>query len=214
MNPLIVFEAINAAGKTTQLNLLIKKFKKVGYNIHSIHFHQRDKATGQLIDNKFLHNSSQNFSRREQALLYIQDFFSQLENIHKTLNQKGKHIVLLDRFYTSTMAYQTIGLSGTKRQEMLTWISWLCEKEKPKLPKPDTVILLDTPVDISVSHLKENKKKDHFEKRERLIATRRSYLKLAKERKWTVINSINNQGRQRSISDIHQEIWQKVQKTL
>jgi len=214
MNPFIVFEAINAAGKTTQFNLLLEKLKQAGYNTYSIHFHQRERATGQLIENKFLHSQTKKFTRREQALIFIQDFFSRSEDIYKTLNQKGKSIVVLDRFYSSTMAYQTIGLSGSQRQHMLNWMSWLCEKGEPKLPKPNLVILLDTPVDISVSHLKTNQKKDYFENRKRLIAIRRSYLALAKERRWTIINSVDEQGKQRTIPDIHQEIWSKIQKVL
>jgi dTMP kinase len=216
MNPLlIVIEAINAAGKTTQFNLLLRKLKQAGYQTHSIHFHQRDRATGQLIENKFLHNKKQSFflSRREQALLYIQDFFSRAEDIKKYLDQKGKHVVVLDRFYTSTMAYQTIGLSREKRKKMISWISNLCLKGDPILPKPNRVILLDTPISISLQHLKKSKK-DFFENKQKLTAIRTSYLKLAKEQKWTVINCADKQGKQRTTKDIHQEIWQHVQKQL
>ncbi len=160
-NPFIAIEAINAAGKTTQFNLLGKTLKRNGYKVYQYHFHQRDQATGQLIEYKFLHNKSKQarFTRREQALLYIQDFFTRADEINNYLTKKsGRHIVLTDRFYTSTLAYQTIGLTGNKRQSMIKWIKWLCEQEQPKLPKPDLVILLDTPVEISSQHLAGTKK--------------------------------------------------------
>lgn len=212
-NPLIVLEAINAAGKTTQFNLLLKRLKKTGYKPYSLHFHQRDKATGQVIENKFLHDKTSNFSRREQALLYIQDFFAAVEDIYVMLKKKGKHIVVLDRFYTSTMAYQTIGLSGERRKKTLNWIRDLCLKGEPALPKPSLVIFLDTPVLISLQHL-DKTKKDYFENKQRLIDLRKSYLKLASEQEWVVIDGVDEGGEQRSIKDIHEEIWQYVQKKI
>lgn len=215
-NPFIVIEAINAAGKTTQFNLLSKVLKRSGCKVFEYHFHQRDQATGQLIEHKFLHNKSKQarFTRREQALLYIQDFFTKAEEINNYLTQKaGRHIVLTDRFYTSTLAYQTIGLTGRKRQSMIKWIKWLCEQGQPKLPKPDLVILLDTPVEISVQHL-SGTKKDFFESKQRLINIRRSYLRIAKEDKWIIVNCANEQGKQRTIKDIHQEVWQYASKVI
>lgn len=212
-NPLIVLEAINAAGKTTQFNLLLKKLEKTGYKPYSLHFHQRNKPTGQVIENKFLHDKTSSFSRREQALLYIQDFFSAVEGIYKALNQKGKNVVVLDRFYTSTMAYQTIGLTGEKRKKTLNWIRDLCLKGEPALPKPNLVIFLDTPVSISLGHLVETNK-DYFENKQKLINLRRSYLKLAQEQKWIVINGVDEHGEQRTIQDIHEKIWWHVNQLL
>jgi len=89
---------------------------------------------------------------------------------------------------------------------MLDWIKFLTEQEAYHLPKPDLVIFLDTPVNISLNHLK-NKTKDFFENKQKLTAIRNSYLRIAQEEKWLVINSVNNRGEQRSIEDIHDEIW-------
>lgn len=214
--PFIVIEAINAAGKTTQFNLLNQALKKAGCKVYQYHFHQRDQATGQLIEHKFLHSeaSQARFTRREQALLYIQDFYTRSAEINDLRTKDtGRNVILSDRFYTSTLAYQTIGLTGRRRQVMIQWIKWLCEQGSPKLPKPDLVILLDTTVDIAVQHLTKTKK-DYFEHRQRLTNLRRSYLRLAKEDKWVVVNSVNDKGQQRSISDIHAEIWRHVHSLL
>lgn len=215
MGKLIAFEAINAAGKTTQFNLLLKRLKKEGYKIDSIHFHQRDKATGRIIENKFLLDKKNDFSKREQALLYIQDFFSRQEDLEKFLAEGEKNVLVLDRYYSSTMAYQSMGLSGQARRKTVDWIAGLCEKGKPVLPKPELTILLDVPVDISMSHLRKSKeKKDYFENRKKLMAIRRSYLRLAKERKWAVVNSAEANGLQRSPEAIHEDVWRMVKKVL
>lgn len=88
--PFIVIEALNAGGKTTQFNLLSGALKKAGFKVRQYHFHQRDQATGQLIEKKFLHNNSPQarFTRREQALLYIQDFFTRAQDISDFLAKK------------------------------------------------------------------------------------------------------------------------------
>lgn len=215
MNPFIVLEALDAGGSQTQTDLLVRRLKKEGYKPHQYHFPQEDRATGRIIYDKFLlYKNKFPFSGREQALLYIQDFYSKNEEITNIISPRpGKHIVVSDRFATSTMAYQTIGLKPKERKQMLDWITWLCYKGKPALPKPDIILFLDTPVEISLKRL-QGKKKDFFETKEKLTAIRDSYLKLAKEQKWKIFNSVDTKGNQRTREELHEEIWGVVKKHI
>lgn len=215
MNPFIILEALDAGGSQTQTDLLGKRFKKEGYKPHQYHFPQEDRATGRIIYDKFLlYKNKFPFSKREQALLYIQDFFSKQEEFMGWIDSKKKgHIVLSDRYATSTMAYQTIGLSLKERKQMLDWITWLCYKATPALPKPNLVLFLDTPVEISLKRL-QGKKKDFFETKEKLTSIRNSYLKLAKEQKWKIFQSVDKEGNQRTREELHEEIWAVVKKHL
>jgi len=208
--PFIVIESINGAGGSTQANQLVARLKREGYKPLSLHFHQREKGTGQLIQKKFLDTHNQPaFSRREQALLYIQDFFSAKETIEKALAASPKSAVVSDRFYGSTMAYQTLGLPGKERRQVLDWIIWLTQKGAIRLPKPNLVILLDTPPTVSANRLK-GQKKDFFENLKKLKAVRDNYLKVAREQKWVVVRSSDKEANQRPIQEIHEEIWQHV----
>lgn len=213
LRPFIVIEALDAGGSQTQTNELVKHVKREGYTPLQLHFPQEDRPTGEFIYGKFLntHNAPK-LSRREQALIYIQDFFSRVDDIEAAREGSKKSIVVSDRFYTSTMAYQTMNLSGKARGEMLDWIKFLCFGSTPKLPKPDLVILLDTPPQVSLHHLR-NQPKNYHENLPKLKAIRRSYLTLAREQKWVVINSMAA-GKQRPIKDIHKEVWQHVQPLL
>ncbi len=214
-SPFIVLEALDAGGSQTQTDLLVQRLKKEGYKPHQYHFPQEDKATGRIIYDKFLlYKNKFPFSRREQALLYIQDFFSKLEQLQAVLaetprsskSEVGYKILVSDRFATSTMAYQTIGLKPKERKQMIDWITWLCYKGTPALPKPDVVLFLDTPVEVSLQRLAK-KKKDFFETKEKLTAIRSSYLKLSKEQKWKIFQSVDKEGNQRTREDLHEEIW-------
>lgn len=220
LRPFIVIEALDAGGSQTQTNELVKHLKREGLKPLQLHFPQEDRPTGEFIYGKFLntHNAPK-LSRREQALIYIQDFFSRVDDIQaaREASPKGgtadkKFLVISDRFYTSTMAYQTMGLSGEPRRAMLKWIEFLCFGPIPKLPKPDLVILLDTPPKVSLHHLR-NQPKNYHENLPKLKAIRKSYLTLAREQKWVVINSMKS-GSQRPIKDIHQEVWGHVKPLL
>lgn len=214
MGKLIVIEALDAGGSQTQTDALVRKLKREKFKTLQLHFPQEDRATGQFIYHKFLLSKNKlKFSRREQALLYIQDFLSRAEDLAAIKSQSAKHIAVSDRYASSTMAYQTIGLSGARRRQLINQISWLCFQGTPSLPKPDLTIFLDTPVEISLKHL-SRKKKDFFETKAKLTAIRNSYLKLAQEQKWAIINSVNDRGEQRTIQDIHSEVWEIVQSVL
>lgn len=212
----IVIESIDAAGGSTQTQLLAKRVVSKKHTPYTLHYPRADAPTGQLIYDKFLLLKNKfPFSRREQALLYIQDFFADADNLRQLLEKKGKHVVISDRYCTSTMAYQTVGLTGAARKKMLDWLVWLCWKGKPSLPKPDKVILLDLPVAIGMKRLntREDKhKKDFFENKKKQEAIRKSYLALASQQKWTVINCASEDGKsQRTREDIHEDVWQAVQ---
>lgn len=210
MSKFIVIEALDAGGSQTQTNRLAQRLIEGRYQVMQLHFPEEDRPTGRFVYEKFLlaHNQPQ-FTRREQALIYIQDFYSQSDAIQDHLSKSPQAIVVSDRFYTSTLAYQTICLTGRRRAAMLAWIKYLTEEGTYHLPRPDLVVFLDTPVDISLHHLK-SKTKDFFENRQKLTALRNSYLRQANEEKWLIINSVNDQGVQRSIEDIHDEIWSRI----
>lgn len=213
--PFIVIEALDAGGSQTQTDLLAKRLKKEKYNVLKLHFPQEDRDTGRLVYGKFLHQKNKTpFSKREQALLYIQDFYSRNEDIAAVLKQKrGRHAVLSDRYCTSTLAYQTIGLTGKARQSMLDWLLWLCWEGQPALHRPDAVVFLDTPVEVSLKRL-NGKKEDYFENKQKLTAIRNSYLKLAQEHKWHVINSMDDSGNERTRPNLHREIWDLLEKKV
>jgi dTMP kinase len=210
-NPFIVIEALDAGGSQTQTDWLVKRLTEAGQRPLALHFPQEDRATGRLIYDKFLLNQNkQPFSRREQALLYIQDFFSRAEDIKAVMERQSDYsIVISDRFYTSTLAYQTMGLSGAERTRMLKWLTWLCFEGAPQLPQPDIVVFLDTPVEVSLKRLSQ-KKKDFFETKDKLTAIRASYLNIARKFGWKVVLSVDSSGQERTREDMHEEIWQIV----
>lgn len=206
MSPFIVIESLDAAGGTTQTSRLVNRLKKEQYRPHQYHFPQEDKATGRIIYEKYLHDKGKHpLTGREQSLLYIQDFYSRLEEMEHAL--KEKHAVIVsDRYCTSTLVYQTIDLTGKKRADMLEWIQWLCWEGTPALLKPSIVFLLDIPTDRALERL-QGKKRDLHERKDMMEKVRKNYTAMAHEMEWTIIDAVDKKGNERSRKEIHEEIW-------
>ena len=213
----IVIESIDAAGGSTQADLLVARLQQAGYQPHKFHYPQHNEPTGQVVYGKFLHaKNTAKFTRREQALLYIQDFFAGSSQLRNAIESAPNAVAVSDRYCTSTMAYQTIGMTGARRQTLLAWMKWMCWQGTPKLPKPDLVLLLDLPTEISVKNL-TGRRQDYFENKQKQEAIRRSYLKLANTQRWKVVNCALGQGKsavQRSREDIHSDVWQAVEAVI
>ena len=211
--PFIVIDSIDAAGSSTQVDRLVRKLKSKKYKPLQLHFPQENRPTGKFVYEKYLlAKNKANFSKREQSLIYIQDFYSRKEDIEAHLKLPNS-VVVTDRFYSSTLAYQSSALSGEQRKRMLSWIMWICAEGKFHLPRPDLVFVLDSPIELSLARLK-NQKKDYHETKNKLSSFRKNYLRLAQEQKWIVINNLDSRGEQRSINNIHEEIWQYVKPLL
>jgi len=205
--PFIVIEGIDAAGSSTQTALLVDRLQRAGKTPLQLHFPQEDTKTGQLIYDKFLRTGKMGqLSRREQALLYIADFYSRADDIAAVLGGDSPYdMVVADRWATSTLAYQTMNLTGAKRTAMLDWLTWIMREGKPRLSWPDVVIFLDTPLAVAQKRL--GKKKDFFEaslNKQRSIRT--SYCRLADQYKWITVSSVDDEG-DRTRQDISDEVW-------
>lgn len=214
-NPFIVIESNDAGGSSTQTKLLVRKLKSVGLTPLSLHFPQASRASGQIIYEKYLRDFGRHpFSKREQVLLYIMDMFSRAEDIQGVINgQSTADVVVTDRYFTSTLAYQSAGLTGAQRKRILLWINWLCCENKPQLPRPSHIIFLDTPLSLSLKRL-TGRVRDMHETKEKLKVFRASYLRLAKEQGWTQVSSVGQNGVERTRQDIHKEIWEKIRSGL
>ena len=104
--PVVVFEGIEASGKSTSLKKVSKYLKNINRKFISIRepggsFYSE--TIRKLILNK---NSNLNFKTDLMLLMAARS-----ENIDKILKKNnGKKIILIDRFIDSTIAYQHFGL--------------------------------------------------------------------------------------------------------
>jgi len=154
---LIVFEGIDGAGKSTQARLLLRKVRAIGYKAVSFREPTRGKW-GRAI--KRMAKTAGSLTPEEELDLFIKD---RKENVRNNIKPalSGKKLVILDRYYYSTIAYQ--GAKGIDP----AYIKRLNERFAVK---PDLVFILDIEAGRGLGRIRNRKRKDLLFERERYLA--------------------------------------------
>ena len=198
---LIVFEGIDGAGCETQVKLLFDYLKRQGKSVERLYYPDYEGPIGKLI-HQYLHKQYE-FSVDIQFLLYFTDFIKDKEKINQWIGE-GK-IVICDRYFSSTLAYQ--GLRGFSIKKALELA------RRFKLPKPDLIIYLKVSPEVSMSRkYKEKKDLDRNEADKKFLKKIwDSYEKLIKGKifsKWVVIDG------EKSIEEVFSQIKKIVNEKL
>tara|TARA_Y100000590_G_scaffold328609_1_gene373181 strand:- start:18055 stop:18666 length:612 start_codon:yes stop_codon:yes gene_type:complete len=103
--PIIVFEGIEGSGKSHHIKNVSAYLKKKKIPFINIREPGGNKNS-EKIRNLILHNKSK-FNKTTDLLLYLS---ARSENIDLIKKNKGKKVILIDRFIDSTIAYQHYGM--------------------------------------------------------------------------------------------------------
>ena len=104
--PIIVFEGIEGSGKSLHINNLSKYLKKK--KLKFIKIREPGGTLNSEKIRKLILNNKSTFNNLTDLFLY---FASRSENINTIIKKnKGKKIILIDRFVDSTLAYQHYGM--------------------------------------------------------------------------------------------------------
>ena len=126
--PVIIFEGIEASGKSTNINNFSKYLKQNNYKFIKIREHGGSKFSEKL--RKLMLNKNSNLNAKTDLLLVMA---SRSENIDKILNKHyQKKIILIDRFTDSTIAYQHYGM-GINLKTIKSLNTFVVGKFKPNL---------------------------------------------------------------------------------
>jgi len=167
---LIVLEGIDGAGKSTQAEILMNRLHERGYDV--AYFREPSEGKwGQEIKKKAADPDS--LSPEEELDLFLKD---RKENVEKNLRPalEKKKIVILDRYYFSTIAYQ--GAKGIDQKRIR-------RVNEEFVVEPDLVFFLDVDPREGLDRIKNRKKKDRlFERAEYLVKVREIFRSFRGER--------------------------------
>ncbi|HJL71109.1 MAG: dTMP kinase [Candidatus Poseidoniia archaeon] len=161
---LVNLEGIDGCGKSTQSKLLREKLEGEGEKVIILKEPTKRPHGQKLWD--MLHGKRK--ATNEEILeLFVLDRKQHVEEkIQPALNDGN--VVLMDRYYYSSMAYQVAG--GIDVEDI---------REKHAFaPKPDIVLIFDLPVSVALERVKGHSDADEFEKDEHLKKVRIAYLDL------------------------------------
>lgn len=208
---IIVLEGLDGSGKSTQLDLAADYLNEKKINCRKLSFPDYDSVSGKLVES-YLKGEIPCDDRNgayAASVMYAIDRYASYVTDWKEFYESGG-IIISSRYTTSNAVYQLTKIPENERGEYLDWLFDL-EYNRMGLPKPDMVIFLDMPVEVSQElilrrYLGDNSKKDIHEKNVKFLGEcRRSALMVAERCNWDVIDCAKN-GAPLSIEDIFLEI--------
>lgn len=218
---LIIIDGTDGSGKTTQWYLLAKKLRKEKISYQLFNFPIYQSFFGQLIK-KYLKGDFGDPIKTNSyfsALPYALDRFFYKEKLGKAL--RTKKVVLVNRYVTSNLIYQGAKIKNKKeRGKFFKWAEKL-EYELLKLPKPNLVIYLWVPPEVSYRLILKrqkqikNRKCDGYEKNlayQKEVAKISKFLALSRKN-WQMIKCYEHDillSRQ----EIAKKVWKIVRNKL
>ena len=155
---LFAFEGIDGAGKSSHCRLMEEAFRRDGFPVRL--FREPTEGFWGKKVRELLLQGRGNISREEELEWFINDRREDVElNILPAL--ENKNIVLLDRYYYSTAAYQ--GALGLDSKEIV-------KANEEFAPIPDLTFIFKVPVDICLARICASREEetDEFEKKDYL----------------------------------------------
>ena len=188
---IISFEGVEGVGKSTQISMLDSYLVSKGLSTEVLREPGSTKVGENIRD--ILLNTSTDLSNESELLLM---FAARAQLISEKINNSDKDVVLFDRFYDASMAYQGFG-RGLPQEIIKNLISFT------KCPVPDATFLLDIEVEEGFKR-KFNDKKDRIESSGDVFfeQVRSGYLALSKNEP----NRIKVLDAKKSINDLHKDI--------
>lgn len=219
---LIVIEGTDCSGKETQARLLAQKLNQQGILSQHLSFPNYNTPTGKIIGACYLgreeicnqelngnlgwfEEGASNVDGFVSSLYYAADRKYNIDKIEKLL-ESGINVIL-DRYTFSNMAHQGGKIiSQEKRFQFFKKIE-LLEFELLELPKPDLVVLLYVPYQVTIELQKTRKitSDQNEQDKKHLRRAEQTYLELKALYHFKMIEC-TNENKMRTIEEIHQEL--------
>lgn len=213
MSKIIDIEGLDGCGKQTQTKLLYDFLIGKGYKCLLLSFPNYDSESSAPVK-MYLRGD---FGKDTNCLDKFQA--STLFAVDRLLTTKkidfnNYDFVLMDRYTPSNMIHQSKNMAS--QQEMDNFLNWLEDFEygKLNLPKPDEIIFLDVPSELSIKLARARKEYKtgatsdiHEEDENYLKKCYQNAKYIANKYNWNVVHC-DNDGKLRSIEDIHNNIKQ------
>ena len=220
MGKLIVFEGTDGSGKSTQFALLTKRLQAIGKEFRTMVFPQYSEPSSSLIR---MYLGGEFGSRPSDVNAYAASTFYAVDRFASYRKVWGEYykaggVMLSDRYTTSNAVHQGSKIEGEERKDFFAWL-YDFEYGKMELPKPDLVIYLDVPTELTGQLMRKreaatNTNADiHEQHMDYLKLCRSTGLEAANFYGWNIIHCAKD-GKMRSIEDIHNEIFALVQSCL
>lgn len=200
-NLFIVFEGIDGSGTSSQSNILKDYFVKKGISAVLT----EEPSSGPIgnllrqgLKQRVVFSKDEKRFDQQMAFLFAADrhdhLYNDVDGVFKLLGE-GKHVICT-RYYFSSLAYQ----ADEDSYELVYDLN-------KRFPKPDLVIYIDNPVEVSIKRLQQRTVQDVYENKEKLIQVKERYNRIFAEYDGKLIIVNGDQ----TMEQIHSEIVKYIE---
>lgn len=216
---LIVIDGLDGSGKTTQFDI-ISKLLEEKHDVKAISFPEYDKPSSALVKmylNGEIAKNAAEVNAYAASSFYAVDRYASYK-IYWEENYKNGDVILASRYVSSNAIHQMGKLPENEWDDYLKWLEDY-EYGKLGLPRPDCVIFLDMPVEISQRLMTsryngdESKKDIHEANVEYLKGCRRTALYAAGKCGWHIVECSGG-DEPLSVKSITDKIMYIINKTI
>lgn len=172
----VVFEGIDGSGKSSVCGAVGGILKEKGLET-VITAEPTTDEIGMLI-----RNGIEGITREAEALLFVADRAMHTSKMADWIEDGA--IVLCDRYYASTLAYQAAPMDGKALDGQ-----WLWKLNEPVIREPDITFLMDVSPEIGLRRVGARGELSKFERSDYLNAVRDNYLKMADSKGFIVMDA-------------------------
>ena len=217
---LIVFEGTDGSGKATQSSLLCDELTRRSIPFRKLEFPRYQEESSALIRlylGGAFGDKPGDVNAYAASVFYSVDRYASYKQDWGGFYESGG-LVVANRYTTSNAVHQASKLLKSERKAYLDWLFDL-EYNKLGLPKPDLVIYLDMPTEITERMMRQREVATgthadiHEQDAEYLRRCRENARAVVDDCGWTVIRCARD-GEPRSIEDIAAEVWRRAQGLL
>ena len=213
---LIVFEGTDGSGKATQTKLLVEALEQRGRAVRKLTFPRYDQDSSMLVRmylNGAFGTDPNDVNPYAASTFYAVDRYASYKQDWGGWYESGG-LVVTDRYTTSNAVHQAGKLPDGACQDYLRWLFHF-EYDLMGLPRPDLVIYLDLPAELSADlrRQREESTRQHADIHEAdaayLRRCRENALRVVAFDGWRRIDC-SRDGAIRPPEEIHREVWSLV----
>lgn len=225
---IIVIEGTDGSGKQTQTAKLKQRLEKEGYEVYTNSFPNYDSDSSAAVKmylNGEIKPNAEEVSAEAASMFYAIDrYITYKREIEKVCDAQDK-VIVFDRWVSSNIIHQGAKVVAEfsekklRKKKLQEFINWLYDIEHRCLGVPEEyrTIYLHVPLEYTIALREKRANKITGGDKQDIHESDNSHLKNASEAGlmaakllgWDVIECVEN-GNMRSIEDIAEEIWQKI----
>lgn len=217
---LIVFEGTDGSGKATQSHLLCQRLEQEGIPYKNIDFPRYGKPSAAMVQEYLDGNLGKkpgDVNAFAASMFYAMDRYASYKQDWGEFYE-ADGLIVADRYTTSNAVHQASKLPKGDRKDYLDWL-FDTEYRLLGLPKPDLVIYLDMPTEITERMMRGREAATgthadiHEQDQAYLKQCRENAREIVKECGWKVVSCAEN-DQPRTPEQIHQQVFELVKSLL